>query len=110
MRVRCVSPHGGGHHGLDADGRPVPEGYDGPRLAWPPNEGGYVENAAVAPHPIAVGSVIDAPDGYEPDGYHFLPADDLPAGGGQGAGAVSQAAPSPAAASPLADLLKNGER
>lgn len=109
MRVRCVSPHGGGHHGLDADGRPVPEGYDGPRLAWPPVEGGYVENAALAPHPIAVGSVLDAPDGFVPDGYHFVPADDLPAGAGEGAGTVSQAAPAPAPSS-LSDLLKNGER
>lgn len=102
MRVRCVSPHGGGHHGLDHDGRPLPAGYEGPRMAWPPNEGGYVENAAVAPHPVAVGSELDAPDGYEPDGYHFVPADEPAA-----AGTVSQAAPSPA--SSLAGLLKKGD-
>lgn len=107
MRVRCVSPHGGGHHGLDGDGRPLPAGYDGPRMAFPPSELGYVENAAVAPHPVAVGSVIDAPDGYVPDGYHFVPADDLPAGGGQDAGAGPPLA-APASPTSLADLLKKG--
>lgn len=101
MRVRCVSPHGGGHHGLDGDGRPLPAGYEGPRMAFPPNDLGYVENAAVAPHPVAVGSVVDAPDDYVPDGYHFVPADE-PASSEV---AKEEAAPSAAAPS-LADLLK----
>ena len=100
MRVRCVSPHGGGHHGLDGEGRPLPAGYEGPRVAFPPSERGYVECAAVAPHPVAVGSVVDAPDGYEPDGYHFVPAD---------GGPPPLPAPAAATLSGLAGLLRKGD-
>lgn len=100
MRVRCVSPHGGGHYGIDDEGRALPEGYQGPRImAFPPSELGYVENAAVAPHPIAVGSVVDAPDGYEPDGYHFT-AEETRGG--------TESAPDPAVTT-LASLLQKDD-
>jgi hypothetical protein len=90
-RVRCVSPHGGGHHGLDQDGRSVREGYDGP-LAYPPNDGGYVSNGVLGT--VAVGSEVDAPDDFTCDGFHFV---DVATGA-----ADPPAAPAPS----LADLLK----
>jgi hypothetical protein len=70
-KVRCISPHGGAHHGIRADNNlPAPPGYKG-RLVLEPHEGGYVDNAALSAAPIPVGSVLDAPDDFEPDGFHF---------------------------------------
>ena len=71
MRVRCISPHGGGHHGIRADNEEwAAEGYEGPLLV-PPNEGGYVSCPALSYQPVAVGSELDAPEDFVPDGYHF---------------------------------------
>lgn len=70
MKVRCISPHGGAHYGTNGQGDPVGENYDGPRQL-PPNPGGYVSCPDLSPAPVAVGSVIDAPDGFVPDGYNF---------------------------------------
>lgn len=74
-RVRCVSPHGGAHHGLRADNELAAQpGYTG-RLLLEPNEGGWVANAVLG-H-VAVGSEVDAPDPPEfiADGFHFVDAD-----------------------------------
>ena len=72
-KVRCVSPHGGCHHGMRADnGLPAHPGYRGPvKLA--PNEGGWVDCPALGGH-IAVGSVTDAPEApaFIADGFHFV--------------------------------------
>jgi hypothetical protein len=71
--VRCVSPHGGAHHGLDHDDRAVPPGYSGP-LKLEPNEGGWVDNAYLGY--VAVGAEVDAPEAPEfiADGFHFVAA------------------------------------
>ena len=92
-RVRCVSPHGGGHDGILHSGDPAPPGWTGP-LAYPPNPGGYIDNVILGR--VAVGAEADAPDDYVPDGYHFTAADGAP--------------PPGPAASPLASLLGGGER
>ncbi len=73
-RVRCVSPHGGAHHGLRADNElPAPPGYTG-ALTLPPAEGGWVWNAVLG-H-VAVGDELDAPEppGFIADGFHFVDA------------------------------------
>lgn len=73
-RVRCVSPHGGAHHGLRADNEmPAREGYTGPLLLQP-NEGGWVWNPLLG-H-VAVGDEADAPEAPEfiCDGFHFVGA------------------------------------
>ena len=72
-RVMCVSPHGGAHHGTDAEGDPVGPGYAG-RMMNPPNEGGYVDNAVLGR--VAVGDEADAPEAPEfiADGFHFVDA------------------------------------
>ena len=93
-RVRCVSPHGGAHHGLRADnGGPAPEGYTG-ALQLDPNPGGWVYNTVLG-H-VAVGSEVDAPDDFTCDGFHFEDAGDP----------LPHMPPSAAAVSSLADLLK----
>lgn len=81
-RVRCVSPHGGAHHGTDAEGDPVAAGYAGPMMN-PPNEGGYIDNAVLGR--VAVGDETDAPEPPEfiADGFHFIDV-------GTGAGDVCQ--------------------
>ena len=92
-RVRCVSPHGGAHNGLRADNeQAAPPGYTG-RLMLPPNEGGWVWNAALG-H-VAVGSEVDAPDDFTCDGFHFTDAEPPP-----------DDPPAVPSAIPLADLLK----
>lgn len=70
-KVRCVSPHGGAHHGTDAEGDPVGPGYTGPMMN-PPHEGGYVDNAVLGR--VAVGDELDAPEPPEfiADGFHFV--------------------------------------
>lgn len=71
-RVRCVSPHGGAHHGLRADNElPAPPGYAG-ALTLPPNEGGWVVNPVLG-H-VAVGDEVDAPEppAFIADGFHFV--------------------------------------
>lgn len=73
-RVRCVSPHGGAHHGIRADNElPAHPGYEGP-LKLPPNEGGWVDNAVLGT--VAVGDEVDAPEPPEfiADGFHFVNA------------------------------------
>jgi hypothetical protein len=70
--VRCVSPHGGAHHGLRADNElPAAPGYQG-ALMLPPNDGGWVYNAVLG-H-VAVGGEVDAPEPPEfiADGFHFV--------------------------------------
>ena len=79
MKVRCISPHGGLHGGDKAHG-------------IPPAERGYIDNATLGR--VAVGAVVDAPDGFVPDGFHFEAADPPPP-------------ETPAAG--LADLLKKGD-
>lgn len=91
-KVRCISPHGGAHHGTDGHGQPVGPDYSGPRRD-PPNPGGYIDNGVLGR--VAVGSVVDAPDDFEPDGFHFELAADPP--------------PPPASGGGLADLLSKGE-
>lgn len=74
-KVKCVSPHGGCHHGMRADnGMPAHPGYGG-ALRLPPNEGGYVANAVLGYVPV--GSVTDAPEApaFIADGFHFVNAD-----------------------------------
>jgi len=84
-RVRCVSPHGGAHHGIRADNElPAQEGYQG-ALIVPPNEGGWVDNAVLGR--VAVGDEVDAPEPPEfiCDGFHFVNeggGPDICAGGG----------------------------
>lgn len=71
-KVKCVSPHGGCHHGMRADNSlPAHRGYTG-QLALPANEGGWVDSAVLG-H-VAVGSVVDAPDApaFIADGFHFV--------------------------------------
>lgn len=70
-KVRCVSPHGGAHHGTDGRGQPVGPLYNGPRQL-PPNPGGYVDNAVLGR--VAVGAEVDAPEppGFIADGFHFV--------------------------------------
>jgi len=71
-KVRCVSPHGGCHHGQRADnGKAAPPGFAG-QLLHPPNDGGYIDNAVLGT--VAVGSVTDAPEppGFIADGFHFV--------------------------------------
>jgi hypothetical protein len=93
VKVKCVSPHGGGHHGILRNDMPAVEGDRRP-LKLPPNEGGYVDCPSLSAAPIPVGSVIDAPDTvrvpvaawvdeegrfreefeerpFVPDGFHF---------------------------------------
>ena len=72
-KVRCVSPHGGAHHGTDGHDRPASPGYRGP-LRLPPNEGGYVDNAVLGRVPV--GAEVDAPEppGFIADGFHFVDA------------------------------------
>lgn len=120
-KVRCVSPHGGAHHGTDAEGDPVGPGYTG-RMTHPPNEGGYVDNAVLGR--VAVGAELDAPEPPEfiADGFHFVdlttgqgdvcqvPGDGCWCGQHRDApppdpGPAPDAAPAPAAASSLASLL-----
>jgi hypothetical protein len=72
MKVKCISPHGGAHHGTDGRGEPVTAGYDGPRQL-PPNEGGYIDNGILGR--VAVGSIVDAPGDFIIDGYHFEAAE-----------------------------------
>jgi hypothetical protein len=120
--VRCVSPHGGAHHGLDHDDHAVPEGYSGP-LKLPPNEGGWVDNAHLGY--VRVGDVADAPEAPEfiADGFHFVDAatgegDTCSAAGdgcwcGQHRALEEPAAalpPPPAATPNLPDLLGIGAR
>jgi hypothetical protein len=88
VKVKCVSPHGGGHHGFLRNDMPAVEGDKRP-LKLPPNEGGYVDCPVLSAGPIAVGSVLDAPDDFVPDGFHFE-AVEPPA----------EAAPPPAEAAP----------
>ncbi len=98
--VRCVSPHGGAHHGLMLNGDPAPPGFTGP-LKLEPNEGGWVYNVALG-H-VAVGSEADAPDDFIADGFHFVDVT-------TGTGDVPADPPPPApAASSLADLLSKGD-
>jgi hypothetical protein len=71
-KVRCVSPHGGAHHGVRADnGMPARPGFKG-TLSHPPNEGGWVDNAFLGR--VAVGSTADAPEAprFIADGFHFV--------------------------------------
>lgn len=77
-RVKCVSPHGGAHHGTDHLGDPVGPGYTG-QMMNPPHEGGYVDNAVLGR--VAVGTELDAPEPPEfiADGFHFI---DVAAGAG----------------------------
>jgi hypothetical protein len=93
VKVKCVSPHGGGRHGFLRNDMPAVEGDRRP-LKLPPNPGGYVDCPALSASPIPVGSVIDAPDTvrvpvaawvdeegrfreeteerpFVPDGFHF---------------------------------------
>src|SRR6185437_11804480 len=73
-RVRCVSPHGGAHHGQRADNElPAAPGYQG-ALRLPPNEGGWVVNPVLGY--VAVGDEVDAPEAPEfiADGFHFVDA------------------------------------
>ena len=90
-KVRCISPHGGAHHGFNGHGEPAAPGWTGPRQL-PPNPGGYIDNGVLGR--VAVGAVVDAPDDFEPDGYHFELADEPPP---------------PARGGGLADLLSKGE-
>jgi hypothetical protein len=120
-RVRCVSPHGGGHYGLDRNDQAAGPGYGGP-LKLPPNEGGYVVSPVLGT--VAVGGELDAPDPpfFIADGFHFVDA-------ATGAGDVCETAgdgcwcgqhrvlppppepPAPPASAPsLADLLSRGAR
>lgn len=125
--VRCVSPHGGAHHGLRADNeQPAQPGYQG-ALLLEPNEGGWVWNPLLG-H-VRVGDIVDAPEapGFIADGFHFVTVSDNPdttgradvcaAAGdacwcGQHRAAPPADAPPPAPgtpASPLTDLLGKGE-
>ena len=84
-KVRCISPHGGCHHGRYHNGDPVrhvwkPDGEGGgewalpdldpAKLSYPPNPGGYVEDARIRGL-AAVGQVYDVPDGFHADGFHW---------------------------------------
>lgn len=118
-RVRCISPHGGGHHGLFRDGRAAGPGYEGP-LEHPPNPGGYVVSAVLGT--VAVGAELDAPDApfFIADGFHFADAatgaGDVCSAAGDGCWCgqhraapppepVPAAPAAPASAPSLADLL-----
>ena len=119
--VRCVSPHGGAHHGLDHDDRPVPPGYSGP-LKLQPHEAGWVDNATLGY--VAVGEEREAPDAPEfiADGFHFI---DVATGTGDVCSATgdgcwcgqhrqaAEPAPAPAPAPAVTDLstlLGNGAK
>ena len=80
-RVRCVSPHGGGHDGILHSGEWAPPGWAGP-LAHPPNPGGYIDNAVLGR--VAVGAEVDAPDDFNPDGFHFIDVAGDPGKGAKG--------------------------
>lgn len=72
-KVRCVSPHGGCHHGMRADnGLPAHPGFGGP-LKLAANEGGWVDCPALGGH-VAVGAVVDAREAplFIADGFHFV--------------------------------------
>lgn len=84
MKVRCISPHGGMHGGDE-------------RRGLPPAERGYVDNGVLGR--VAVGDVVDAPDGFICDGFHFESVADLP---------PPPPLPAPASAGSLADLLGKG--
>lgn len=76
--VKCVSPHGGAHHGLRADNElPARPDYQG-ALLLEPNEGGWVWNPLLG-H-VRVGDEVDAPDApdFIADGFHFVNADGGP--------------------------------
>jgi hypothetical protein len=100
VKVKCVSPHGGGHHGILRSGQPAVENDKRP-LKHPPNPGGYVDCPSLSADPIPVGSVLDAPDTirvpvsawvgdtgqieeqleerpFVPDGFHFVRVDEAP--------------------------------
>jgi hypothetical protein len=124
-KVRCVSPHGGAHHGIDGKGRPAVPGYRGP-LQLPPADGGYVENDVLGR--VMVGAEVDAPEppAFIADGFHFTDAvtglaDVCTAAGDScwcGQHRAAQPAPPPGvpgpgtpppASSPLAGLLNKKE-
>lgn len=76
-KVRCVSPHGGCHNGMDSRGNPVhalPDGTipepDG--MLLPPNPGGYIGDARILGRHAAVGQVYDVPDDFAADGFHWV--------------------------------------
>lgn len=92
MKLRCISPHGGGRNGLDRNGNAVGPGYSGP-LEHPPNPGGYVITPGLGT--VAVGDVVDAPDDFNFSPFHFERADPPPA--------------PPASAGSLSDLLSKGD-
>lgn len=82
-KVKCISPHGGGHNGVRDNGTPVHLLPDGSlpevppeRLRLPPNPGGYIDCPSLGRGPIAVGSVIDVPDDWEINLAHFEWADE----------------------------------
>jgi hypothetical protein len=90
-QVKCISPHGGCHNGMYADGRGSPvfhvwdagdqaKGIEGSwklpavppeQLALPPNPGGYVDDGRIAGRFAAVGQVYDVPDEFIADGFHW---------------------------------------
>lgn len=77
-KVRCVSPHGGAHNGMDHNGNPVPFGVspDPEKLRLPPNPGGYIDVPSLgAGRFVPVGAVIEVPDDFtgDADGFHFEP-------------------------------------
>ena len=98
-QVKCISPHGGCHNGMYADGRPVFHVWDAgdetqgiagswqlpvvapEKLALPPNPGGYVDDSRIPGRFAAVGQVYDVPDDFTADGFHWqdVPAAPQPA-------------------------------
>ena len=117
--VRCVSPHGGAHHGLMLNDDPAPPGFTGP-LKLAANEGGWVYNPLLGHVPV--GGEVDAPEApaFIADGFHFVdaatgqgdicstPGDGCWCGQHRQAAAAAEPATPPTATTTLSDLLGNG--
>lgn len=108
MKVKCITPHGGCHNGMQHNGLPVhrladgtlptdeehqgkPHYIDPATLRLPAHEGGHIEVPALGRY-VAFGEVIDWPDDLPLNEFHFElidgppapPVNDPPAGAGAG--------------------------